>query len=170
MGHLPEVRQPSGGEQRTDSAESIACTALQRALDAETPDLQLRFLEIAKAVAERKKAIAEAEKSGLDAKNASLELRFQKTRFWATTLTPVLAVVITAVTLVVTVAVQTWQFRRTTDSQRDASEDSQWRDALGKVSFADSNSALAASFAMQGFLVQNATGDKLVRLRQPCSR
>jgi hypothetical protein len=142
--------------------DGIEEAALKHAAEAADPDVQLKYLEIANAAGERRKARLETRKLKFEARNAAIDSRFARTRFWASTITPLLALVVTGITFVVTVQIQSKQFKATTkaqsaqfqttaDSQRDANEDAQWKDALGKVSFKDSESALVGALAMEGF-------------------
>lgn len=135
-----------------DAIDKLRDAALKSATEAIDPDVQLKYVEIAKTLGE--------------AGNAAIDARFARTRFWASTVTPILALVVTGLTFVVTVQMQSKQFQatlktqsdqfqKTADSQSNANEDSKWRDALGKVSFKDSESALVGAFAMQGFFRQS---------------
>src|ERR1700730_525036 len=145
-----------------DKIDGMEDAALRHAAEATDPNIQLRYLEIAKVLGERRKDISEAKKDEFEAQNAAIESRFVRTRFWASTVTPILALVVTGITFVVTVrtqskqfaftaATQAEQFQKTAEFQRDTNEDSQWKDALGKVSFKDSESALVGAFGMEGF-------------------
>jgi Pentapeptide repeats (8 copies) len=131
-----------------NNTSGLEDAALKHAAEATDPDLQLKYLNIAKTLGE--------------ARNAAIDCRFARTRFWASTVTPILALVITGLTFVVTVSMQSKQFRatmeaqsgqfqKTADSQSAANEDSKWKDAIGRVSVKDPASALVGAFAMQGF-------------------
>jgi uncharacterized protein YjbI with pentapeptide repeats/cell division protein FtsL len=63
------------------------------------------------------------------------------------TLVPLLAVVLTGVALVV----QAWQFRLNAEQQREAAEDSQWRDAIKNLSIETSSKLLTGVFELQSF-------------------
>jgi hypothetical protein len=157
---LPHSVQPN--PMQSCEPDGMEEAALRNAAKATDPDVQLKYLEIAKAAGERRRALLETRKLKFEARNASTEARFARTRFWASTITPVLALVVTGFTFVLTVRTQNRQFAATTraqgdqfqktaDSQHEANEDSQWKDALAKVSFRDSESALVGALAMEGF-------------------
>jgi hypothetical protein len=72
---------------------------------------------------------------------------YRRSRFIATTLIPILSVVITAAPLMF----QAMQFRKNTDAQARQSEDEKWREAMRIVSLADPKSSLVGAMAMQSF-------------------
>ena len=146
-----------------DRTNEMEDAALQHAAESTDPDVQLKYLEIAKALSELRKNFSEVKKDELESQGAAIESRLARTRFWASTITPVLALVVTGLTFVLTVRMQSRQFsetakfqrdqfRQTAEFQRDTNEDSQWKDALQKVSFKDSESALVGVLAMQPFM------------------
>lgn len=135
----------------SDQLDAIERHTLEALASDSDPDLQLKRFQILHAIQELRDAPLNAEKVALDLTNARRDLPLQKTRFWATTLTPILAITITAVTFVVTTRNQNAQFKQTAEAQSKASESSQWRDAVKSLSVKDSSSSLTAAFAMQGF-------------------
>ena len=97
-------------------------------------------------LADRAKSV-EMLKNLADARNSHQLLEAQRKQIsatvvatWAPMLTVVATVIVAAVTLV-------YQGKL----QREGSEDTQWREALKSVSFADQASSTAGIFAMQGF-------------------
>src|SRR5258707_15585844 len=100
-----------------DRTPDMEDAALQRAAASTDPDVQLKFLQIAKALSERRKDNLESEKIQFEAQNAATECKFGRTRFWASTITPILALIITGFTFVLTVKSQSNQFDATMRNQ-----------------------------------------------------
>jgi hypothetical protein len=134
-------------ESKDGTYKEIENDALQGATRSEDPNLRLQWAGLAK-------SISETQKLKLDIQNALADAKHERTRFWATVLTPLVAVTITAAALVV----QAYQFRRSNEAQREQAaqqaeqnEDSKWRDLLKSVSFQDPKAALVGALAMEGF-------------------
>lgn len=121
--------------------------ALEQAAAAQTQKERAEALEIAKAITETRKLMKETEKIELDAKEVSREYKFGRTQHWASMLTPLLAVALTAYTLYN----QTQQFKETAKLQADGNEESEWRDAIKNLSMKDARTTLLGAFSMHGF-------------------
>src|SRR5205823_11257884 len=72
------------------------------------------------------KAVAEAEKVETEIANAGKAARFEKLKFWI----PIIVSLVSTGALVATVIFQVFQFRENTRLNREAAEDTQWREAL----------------------------------------
>lgn len=121
--------------------------ALEQAAAAEAQKERTEALEIAKTIIETRKLAAETEKIRLDAKEVSREYKFGRAAHWASMLTPLLAVALTALTLYN----QSRQFSETAKLQADGSEESEWRDAVKNLSMKDARTTLLGAFSMHGF-------------------
>jgi hypothetical protein len=121
--------------------------ALLSAEEAKDPAQQLKWLEISQIVRARCKAVAEETGAKLEARTRQAEVDHQRSRFIATTLTPVLSVLITALALVF----QAQQFKKTSETQARQSEDEKWRESMKAVSLADPKSSMVGALAMQTF-------------------
>lgn len=130
-----------------DELDIIEKKALEQAMSAANLKDLAQALEIAKAVTEKRKMEKETEKIGLDAKEASVEFKFSRTKYWAAAVTPILAVFLTGVALVL----QSQQFGASAKLQIDANEESQWRDAIKNISFKDPGTTLVSAFGMHSF-------------------
>ena len=141
-----------------DELDEIEKKALEEAKSAADLKDRVQALEIAKAITEKRKMMKETEKIDLDAKQASREYKFARTKHWASTLTPLLAVVLTMATLLV----QSKQFSDSSKQQSDqfaanaklqiaANEESQWRDGIKNLSMKDASTTLVSAFGMHSF-------------------
>jgi hypothetical protein len=130
-----------------DELSAIEKKALEQAAASDDLEVRRKAMEIANAVSEKRKVMTETAKLLLDTKEASRESKFGRTRYWAGTLTPLLAVFLTGATLLM----QTWQYQSSAKLQVDANEDSQWRDAIKNVSMRDTGTTLISAFAMRTF-------------------
>ena len=88
----------------SDELSAIEKKALEQAA-ADDLEVRRKAMEIANAVSEKRKVMKETAKLLLDTKEASRESKFGRTRYWAGTPTPPLAVFLTGATLLM----QTWQ-------------------------------------------------------------
>ena len=111
----------------------------------------------AKTFAERS-TCAETLKNLAEARNSAISTKFQRWRDLSSSAVPILALVVTGLTVILqtrqfhqTLTQQVQQFGITEKQQADAHEDTEWREALKTVSFADRRSSLVGAFAMQGF-------------------
>ncbi len=148
-----------------DSFEDIEVDALRRAQEAGDPEIRLKWIEVAKAIQDRNKIILDAADSSLRCKNAELDLKNQRWRFVATTLTPVLALLITAAALVFqtmqfrkTISFQANQFAQTSALEAVKNEDAKWQELMKSVSFKDPKSALVGALSMQAFFESDRYG------------
>lgn len=130
-----------------DELDAIEKKALEQALSARDQKERAEALEIAKTVTEKRKMMKETEKIEVDSKEAFREFRFGRTKHWAAMLTPLLAVALTGVALIL----QSRQFNQTAKLQIDANEESQWRDAIKNLSIKDPSTTLVSAFAMHSF-------------------
>ncbi|HYM79416.1 MAG TPA: hypothetical protein VE377_25800 [Candidatus Dormibacteraeota bacterium] len=126
-----------------------------------------KYLQLeAQALAEAEKATtleergksAETLKNLAEARNSAISTRFQRWRDLSSSAVPILALVVTALTVILqtrqfhqTLTQQGNQFVETERQQAMAHEDTEWREALKAVSFTDRRSSLVGAFAMQGF-------------------
>jgi uncharacterized protein YjbI with pentapeptide repeats len=85
------------------------------------------------------------------------EARFQRWQAFATVV-PLLALVVTALTLTYQTRQQQKQAEKEAETQRNASEDSQWREAMKLVSFRDPFSSQVGALAMQSFFSSSRYG------------
>lgn len=130
-----------------DELGIIEKKALEQAAAAQTQKELAEALETAKTIAETRKLMEETEKVHLDATEVSREYKFGRAQHWASMLTPLLAVAMTAYTLYN----QTQQFRETAKLQTDGNEESEWRDAVKNLSMKDPRTTLLGAFSMHGF-------------------
>ena len=111
-------------------------------------------------LADRAKSV-EMLKNLADARNSHQILQAQRKQISATTVAtwaPMLTVFATVIVAAVTLVYQG-------KLQREGSEDTQWREALKSVSFADQASSTAGVFPCRVSSVRRDTRRKLVRLR-----
>jgi hypothetical protein len=134
MSSTEEAERLIEAEPRGDQYDLLEAAALDQAQRAPTLDERAKNIEILK-------NIAEARSSAQTSKNQ------QRTLFLITAATPLLALIVTAITIIV----QYRQFQKTLGQQAVANEDAQWREALKSVSFADQPSSQIGAIAMQGF-------------------
>ena len=106
----------------TDELDEIEKKAIARAASTEDWKKRSEALEIVRTVTERRKMLKEMKKIELDAQDAVQEQKFGRAKFWASAMTPLLAVALTGAALLL----QTAQFR--------AGEETQWRDAVNRIS------------------------------------
>ena len=130
-----------------DELDAIEKKALEQAVASDDLEVRRKAMEIATAVSEKRKLMMETTKILLDTKEASLEYKFGRTKYWASTLTPLFAVLLTGAALLA----QTWQYQSSAKLQVDVSEESQWRDAIKNVSMKDTGTTLISAFAMRTF-------------------
>ncbi len=128
--------------------DTIELQLIDQARKVENLENLSKVAEILRNIAERKKLLAESEKARFEASDAAAGSSFQKTRFWATTLTPLLAVFLTAATFGLSFFFQIQQSKKTATDE----EDSQWRSAIEKAYFSKSASRSGAVLEMQSFL------------------
>jgi len=130
-----------------DELDEIGKEALKKALSTQDEKERVEALGIAKTAAETRKMMKEMEKIECDVKEAFREYKFGRTKVWAATLTPLLAVALTGVALIL----QSQQFRATANVQIHANEESQWRDAVNKLSMKNPGETMVSAFAMHNF-------------------
>jgi len=130
-----------------DQLEIIEKKALEQAASATDLRERADAMEIAKSVSEKRKLVEETKKTALEAEEASRERKFARTKHWAATMTPLLAVFLTGAALVL----QSQQFSASARLQINANEESQWHDALQNLSFKDPATALTGAFGMHSF-------------------
>jgi Pentapeptide repeats (8 copies) len=130
-----------------DELEAIEKKALEQAMSATDLKDRAQALEIAKVASEKRKIMEETRKTRFDADELSREKKFARTKHWAATVTPLLAVFLTGAALVV----QSWQFKASAALQTQANEESQWRDAIKNVSFKDPGATMVSAFGMHSF-------------------
>ena len=130
-----------------DELDAIEKKALEQAVASDDLEVRRKAMEIATAVSEKRNLMMETTKILLDTKEASLEYKFGRTKYWASTLTPLFAVLLTGAALLA----QTWQYQSSAKLQVDVSEESQWRDAIKNVSMKDTGTTLISAFAMRTF-------------------
>ncbi len=155
--HLPLIRY-STAKARTLQArqkdlnvsdlENLERELRDKLLNSKDLESQTKAMELIRTLAESRKIDREAEKLGLETKTVESDYRFGKTRFWATTLTPLLAVALTATAIVM----QTIQFKKTDKQQQAAREDTAWQEAVGNVSLENSGTILSSARTIQSFL------------------
>jgi hypothetical protein len=129
------------------SFESIEIDALCKAAESGDPEHRLKWIEVAKAIQERRKIIIDAADAELRSKNSALDIKNRRVQFLATTLTPLIAVLITALALVF----QSLQFGETAKRESIKNEDAQWQEMMKSVSVKDPKVAFVGALAMQSF-------------------
>jgi hypothetical protein len=154
---------------REDLLLSAEADAIQNALESSDPKIRSEWIDLSRIIQERRKISLDISKLSVDSDTAMMENRFGRTRFWATTLTPVLAVLITGATLLIqarqfrtsndqqakqykaTSDFQANQFKATNNLQVSQNADASWRELIKSVSFNDPKSALIGALAVEGF-------------------
>lgn len=132
--------------------------ALRRAEEAHDPSQQLKWIGIAKSVRERCKTVVEEANARFEAQNTKAEMRHERSRFMATTFTPVLSVLLTAFAL----AFQARQFKQASENQKNQftqtstlqanqSKDEKWRESMKSVSLSDPKASFVGALSMQAF-------------------
>ena len=156
---------PSNADLHSDTKLSIdqACArldldAILRAQETDDPEERLKWIDISKSIRERCKTVVEEANARFQGQNAMAEVKHQRSRFVATTLTPVLSVLITGLALVfqanqfrITSENQTKQFKAGSELQAAQSEDEKWRESMKAVSLSDPKASFVGTLAMQAF-------------------
>ena len=106
---------------------------------------------IAEATPNEKAKLAETLKNVADARSSNELLRIKRSQLRTTVIAAWIAIIGVVALAYTTISEQRKQFERLAALQRDANEDTQWRDALKSVSFHDPASSQIAVLAMQGF-------------------
>lgn len=152
------MTEPRRESESATPFERLEAEAIDRAISADDRKERSEWLEIAKSIQERKRLSLDIDKLSLECDTARLENKFGRTRFIATILTPILAVITTAAAIVfqayqfrINSRFQSEQLKTTTELEVAKDEDEKWRELMKAVSFNDSKSALVGALAVEGF-------------------
>lgn len=140
-----------------DTLDPIEKKALELAARSDDADSALKAVQILNAVADQRQKLADFAQTAVESKKAAHA--FAKVQLLAKILTPILpviAILLTAGTLVFQIV----QFSKTSEAQRDSAEDTQWHESMKSVATQPASAALVAAFNMQSFLDSPRYGEQ----------